>query len=283
MTRNKSRNFRAAAVGLGLLTLAAAATSPAASLTYTGSLMYSTGRYIFTQRTQSLYLYNGITAMTGALSVSLSVPVIHQNTPWISLTGTGLIPSGGTQHGSVHQGMHGGSGGHMALVDTTQYTKLGLGDPLVHVDLEIVPEKRILPSVKLTGDAKPPLASTTHGFGTGKWDYAGGLSLTKTFGTTYLFLDASYWELGNLPDQEFHNPLAYGVALGHAFGEGKYSALLSLSGDTRIQDNVDPPLQVNAAGSCRVSGRVNLSANLGVGLTESSPDFVGGLGWRVAL
>jgi hypothetical protein len=283
MIRYKHRNTITAVAGCSFLILSTAATCQALSLTYSGLLLYSTGKYIFTQRTNSVHLYNGITASGGIFSVSVSVPLIHQNTPWISLTGAGMIPSGGTQHGMVRQVRRENPKAQVALVDTTQYNNFGVGDPLVHLAMEIIKEKRALPSVKLTGDVKPPLASASHGFGTGKWDYAGGVSLAKTFGNTFLFLDASYWELGNQPNQEFHNPLVYGVSLGHAFSQGRYAGLLGLSGDTRIQDDVDPPMQAHVVGSYRLSGRVNLNANLGVGLTESTPDFIAGIGWRIAL
>jgi hypothetical protein len=49
------------------------------ALTYTGSLHYATGEYIFTERTHTLYLVNGLGLRAGGLNLSASVPLVLQN------------------------------------------------------------------------------------------------------------------------------------------------------------------------------------------------------------
>jgi len=171
----------------------------------------------------------------------------------------------------------------ISLPDTAKYDQLGLGDPVAHADVKLLEEGLIGPSIKITGDVKIPVATESHGFGTGQWDYALGLSLAKSIQTSFIFLDASYWKLGDLPGLDFHDPVVYSIALGHAFSEGRYALLLSLAGATQMQDNVDPPMQVNGAFNFKLSDRASVFFNLGAGLTESAPDFAGGVGWHIKM
>jgi hypothetical protein len=143
------------------------ATTPlyAQDLAYTGSLYFATGDYIFTDRTSSLSLSNGLTLSTGTLNLSASLPVIGQSTPWISAIGIGSVPSGGTQRGQVDG--KGRRGKQVTLVDTTQYDQVGIGDLLLHVDTEVLRESRMTPSFSLSGGVKFPIADVDRGFGTG--------------------------------------------------------------------------------------------------------------------
>lgn len=256
---------------------------------YTGSVQYATGDYIFTEKTHSVYVFNGLDLSHGRLQVSASIPVIYQTSPWISYGGVGAVPSGGPQHRTVSG--H-GSGGHgpgrgrrttVPLPDTATYAEVGVGDPSLRADLTLIRGWHG-PNVRLAGSAKPPVADVDRGFGTGAWDGGLGLALSQRLGSWFLFGEAVHWWLGDMSDLTLQNAVSYSASLGRAFQNGRWGALASLSGYTEIVDGVDPPLQAALGLNRRFGqGAYSLSASVAAGLSESMPDWSISFGLRVAL
>lgn len=270
-----------AAVGIAGAILAAA---PAvAQVAYSGSVQYATGDYIFTERTSSFYLFSGLSASFGRAIVDVSVPLIVQNTPWVSYSGGRMIASGGAEHDSVGGHMGGRHGGGISLPDTAPFDQMGLGDPVASAGVELWRERGALPSVRVLGLVKAPLADVDRGFGTGEWDYGGGLSLAKTAGSLFLFADATYWALGDLPGLELKDGLSYGVAVGIPFGGARWSLLGSFSGSTTVVEGTDPPAQIGVGVSRYLDSGRSLSGSAAMGLSESSPDLSLSIGWRIPL
>ena len=272
------RTYAAAVIVLANITTATSLYGQ--TVNYTGSLQFSTGKYIFTERTSSLYFYNGLIVNAGQFSVSASIPLIVQNSPWISTSGVGMIPSGGTQHSEVGKATRRNK---IALEDSTNYEEIGLGDPFVSGMLNLLEERGAIPGLSFTTGVKIPMASADQGFGTGEWDYGFGGSLSKSFRSTFIFVDVSYWVLGDLPDLDFEDPVLYSFAVGHTLADGEWGVLASLSGNSRTIERVDPPMQVSLAGNYRVSTDIHLMGSVAVGLTETSPDFVVSFGWRTGI
>lgn len=284
-----------AGIVAALLLLAAPslASVRAQDVSYSGSLQYATGSYIFSERTHSVYLSNGLHLSTERVDLSASVPVIFQSTPWVSYTTVGGVPSGGPQQGAVrgrrHEDNRRGSDGHnrsdVTVPDTASYNQVGVGDPSGRIDVEVIQEGQTRPGLGLIGTAKAPLADVDRGFGTGAWDAGLGVSLSKRLGTWFLFGEAVYWWMGDMDDLALQNSVSYAVSLGRAFRQGQLGLLLSLSGYTaEIVEDVDPPLR----GSVGVNysfggGQYSLNSSASFGLTESTPDASISLGWRVRL
>ncbi len=273
------RRALAAAAGI-LLLLAAASPAPGSVFSYAGSLQFAAGSYIFNQTTIGLFLFNGITVSAGGFILSANLPLIFQSTPYISYSGAGMLPSGGSEHSQV-SGRRGGR--QIILSEPVDVQEFGIGDPLLYVGLRLWKESGFLPSVQVTGQAKAPLASVEQGFGTGEWDCAGGISLSKKAGSVFLFLDLNYWKLGDLPELELKDPLSYSLSVGKPLSGGKYALLVSYSGCTRIISEVEPPSFLGIGFSYRVDSRGSLMVNASFGLSESVPDFTVSLGWTIGL
>jgi len=255
-------------------------TPPGDAATYTGSVQLTSGEYIFSERTTNFSFYNGVAFSAGPVGISVSIPITYQSTPWVSYSGSGMIPSGGDQHSEVGGRTH---GGQMTLADTVEYDQIALGDPMLHADFELLKERKAIPSVYVTADLKAPLADIDRGFGTGEWDYGAGLSLVKGFGRSLFLIDVTYWVLGDLPDLELHDPVAYSFAAGHTLAAGKYAVLASFSGYSRVLDDVDPTAQVGIGASYSLNSGATLSGNVALGVTESTPDISVSLGWQIGL
>jgi len=268
----------AAVAGVLFVTLAAASSALGASVAYTGSLQFATGNYIFDQNTNGYYFFNGLSFSAGPFSFSGSLPMIFQSTPYVSYSGVGILPSGGSESSAVN-GRQGR--GQVVLPEPVDFEQFGLGDPLLHMDLEVFKEGKLIPSVRLMAEIKVPLADVDKGFGTGEWDYSGGLSISKALGKTFVFVDLSYWIMGDLPELELKDTLSYSIALGQSLAGGKFALLASYSGYTQIIADVEPPSIIGLGLSYRIDSKKSFIVNSTFGLTESTPDFSVSLGWRI--
>ena len=269
----------AAAAGAVLMALAAV---PAAggTLSYTGSLQMARGTYIFTQPTSAYFFFNGLTFSSGAFTLAATIPVIYQSTPYVSYTGVGILPSGGSESTSVNQRQ----GREPVLVpEVVQFSQYGIGDPVLSVGLTVVKESRSTPAVHLSGQIKAPVADVERGFGTGEWDYGGGLGLSKRLGNVFLFADVNYWVLGDLADLELRNALSYALSVGHAFAGGRLALMASYSGITEVITGVATPSSLGLGLSVKAGRASSLMLNTAFGLSEASPDLSLSLGWSIGL
>lgn len=279
MTAREVRKKILAAAAAGATMVALAALPAAAgTFSYTGSLQMARGDYFFTQTTSGLFLFNGFSFVSRRFSLTASVPLIFQNTPYVSYTGVGVLPSGGTESSTVSQRQ---GREPVVLPEVVDVRQSGLGDPLVTASLTLVEESSSLPAIQLSGLAKAPLADVEKGFGTGEWDWSAGLSVSKRFGRVFLFADVNYWIMGDLPDLELRNAWAYGISIGQSFGHGRFAVLASYSGTSEVIAGVEPPSSLGLGFSIKVGRLTSLMIQSAFGLSEAAPDLSLSLGWSI--
>jgi len=250
------------------------------SVTYIGSLQFASGRYFFDETTTGLYFLNGLALKTGPLTLTATVPLVYQSSPYVSYTAMGVLPSGGS--GSEY--VRGRRRGEIVILpEVVEFSQVGVGDPMISGGLEITNDSRSLPSIQLTGQVKIPLAGVDQGFGTGAWDYALGAAVSKRLGRTFVFADASYWILGDLPELELKNAWSYAFSIGRAFNGGRQALLVSYTAYTGIITEVAPPKSLGVGLSFRTGQKTTLMLNGSIGLSESSPDFTISVGWSSRL
>jgi len=103
---SSNRGAKAARVPWALtaaLLLATASPLAGQKIRYDGSLGYSGGTYFFEETTHSIYLNTGLTLDLGRLDLSVSVPLVFQNSGLVSLVGGIPVPTGGEESGIVGQ------------------------------------------------------------------------------------------------------------------------------------------------------------------------------------
>ncbi len=266
--------------GVALLTIAAPALLWAGPFSYTGSVGFSTGDYLFTEPTSSFYLSNGLVLNTGRFTLSAEIPVVLQTTPWLSYSAIGYIPSGGDQNRMIKKGIHQGK---ITLPETSNYDQIGLGDPTVFLSYVLFQEGISTPSLSVTGNLKIPIAAVDHGFGTGEWDYGFGGSVGKTFTTTMVMLDASYWIIGDMPDLELKDTFLYSLSVGRLYRHGRVGVMGSFSGSSRTIEGTDPPLQIGLGVNHNTRPGQAVTLSVMIGLTQTAPDFALAFGWRLGL
>ena len=262
----------------------------ARAVAWIGGIQYATGDYIFTQRTWSIYLSNGLTWNGGRWRLTGSVPVVMQDAGWVQYGGAGMmLPTGGmSTAGSAtsasNGGMMGGAmhGGTMSAASNMPFSNVGIGDPVGRVELVLWQADRAS-RLSVVGSAKAPLADVSHGFGTGEWDAGGGLSGSTAIGEIFVFGDAMYWALGDPPGASLRNVVTYGLSIGRPFPGYRWSAFASVSGASSYWPGVDAPAQAGVGVGYLISSGSSLTASGALGLTQTAPTIAFALGWRVPL
>ena len=290
------RALRALAIGTLLFGVGSPgrAQSPSHRLALTGSAQYAAGDFIFTQRTWSAYLSNGLTWSNSRLSVTMMLPIVMQDQGWVQYGGSGMmLPTGGisgpassgTPPSGNNGGMMGGSmhgGTTMASADMP-LGSIGIGDPVGRVEVGLSGTNGGATGLAVVGSAKAPLGSVSRGFSTGEWDAGVGLSAHAVAIGMMFFGDVMYWSLGNPPGVPLRNVAAYSVSVGRPLRSARWSVLGNVSGATGYWPGVDAPVQAGVGVGYLLESGSSVNALGTLGLTRTAPAASLGLGWRVPL
>jgi hypothetical protein len=154
-----------------------------------------------------------------------------------------------------------------------------VGDPNVGVSVSVLRMRRL--SLMLGATAKIPVTDTAS-LGTGAWDVGGSLSLSYVLGGgTMLSANLGYWAMGDLPELPLRNPILGSVGLAHLFPTGWGLSSGVYASQSMIEGFADPVSL--GAGVMRGTARGSVGVTVGVGLTETAPDFSIAASWRVNL
>lgn len=284
-----------------LVALAVTGTAAKAqSLDYIGGLQSTSGHYVFDQSTVSHVLSNGLVLSGARWRVSASLPVIMQNSSAVTYIGGQPLPTGGPggvlgnrESGErVPMRRRGGAGlsafptasaiDSAAAPEAPGPYELALGDPFLSAGFDLVSAGTHRLGTQLF--TKIPVADPASGVGTGEFDFGAGLSYAFIGSRALLFVDGSYWKLGDLPDLPLNDIVSGGIGVGRALDSaGRWSLLGTFNASTSVVENVEAPMAAGLGlGYLLPSGRA-INASLSVGLSESSPDWSLALGWRTSL
>ena len=253
----------------------------AQGLVYEGGLGMTTGRYFFDTRTTSLSLSSGLAYTTGRLTLRVALPIVAQNSPLVTVSGAGGLPSGGPFGGMVSDsgGQQGMRRRHLPVGSTAQRDySAAVGDPVAQAGVRLVAGSRF--TLRAGAAVKAPLADTAT-YGTGRWDAGVSLGATGYFGSAvFLSVDAAWWHLGDLPALDFRDPLVGSLAVDRLLGNWALGVVVS-GGTTAVPGYAAPALI--GMSLSRVTARGGWGVMASAGLTETAPDLFVGVSWRVRL
>jgi hypothetical protein len=226
---------------------------------FEGGLLFARGDDVYVEPTNSGSFSAGLGWSAGRLTLRATVPVFVRDTRLLELRSA--LPAAA------------------APTSTRASYDMALTDPFLQAHVALLPPGRTALGVVAT--VKVPVAAAGE-FGTGRWDYGVGASVSRTVGSASLLgLDLGYWRLGDPPDLELQDVLMGSVTLGHSLTR-RWSASVSLSGSRSAIPGYDDPCWLGLLVG-RASGRGMLGVTLSAGLTPTAPDFGVGLIWRVRL
>lgn len=240
-----------------------------------------------------MYFINSLGYSGDRGNLRLNLPFVIQNSPWISYSEGGLLPTGGKRHERVGQSSHSSS---MMMQDTLRQRRhrvdvpsgdAGLrarfSDPGVSAMYRVYDSWTGNTSLQLNGSVKIPLTNPDNGFGTGAWDFGFGLSGMQRLRSWFVSTDVMYWYLGDMEDLDLNNPLTGSVGISYSFGDSGWLMSGSIYGSTPIIDDYDPPVSLMAGVGYMYSPRASINGTVSFGLTESSADFSIGMGWSIRI
>jgi hypothetical protein len=242
------------------------------------SLQYASGNYLSDQQLHSWYLYGGIRYQANDFYAALSIPFIASNGQNVSQFGNIYIPNHMGSGSSGMTGTGGRPGGHMMgggnLVTSSSTENYGLGDLYFYAGYNILNSFTSPVGLSADGYIKFPTASTSNGFGTGKFDFSLSGTLRKNFGSYLVYASGGFIYLGNPDSVTYNNPVTFNAGIGKFFGNGDLSVLLSYSMYSKILDIYQRPQQVSLGLNIMSNDKMTYTFIGSAGLSNSSPDFV---------
>ena len=239
---------------------------------YSGSVQYAYGNYIYTAKTQIYYVLSHLRYHTARYRLRLGLPVIAQNSSLVAFGGSGMMPRRGV---AANDGMgrnHEGGMGFISESNARQFD-FGFGDLFLNAEYTMLNEVGLMPAITMTGQLKIPTGSTSMGISTGAWDYGAGLSFKKSESHRYALVDVGYYWIGDTPAIDYQNALSFGAGYGHRFEDGKYGFLLYLSGYSKILKDYQAPSQFSFIANYQMNSGVALNGGFNYGLSNTVPDF----------
>ncbi|MDH3703005.1 MAG: transporter [Alphaproteobacteria bacterium] len=219
---------------------------------------YTTGDYGTGSNTDILFIPFTGKYEHGPWVVGMTIPYIH-------IDGDGSVV-GGTD-GSPIVGDESGGG---------RTVKSGLGDIVALLTYSILPKKKTLPLVELTGKIKFPTANENDGLGTGEFDYSVQVDISQKFGKITPFGTLGYRFVGE-PSGTNLNDIFF-LSLGGSYAlQEKWSAGLIFDYRQSTSDAADDPAELTPFVVWKVHKDWSLNTYGLIGLTDGSADYGGGL------
>jgi hypothetical protein len=272
---------RARSSWIVLLTMVSTSTLFAGNLSVSGDVQGWNGKYIYETTTTTYALNLGMHYEEERIALSLSLPILFQNSDLVGRSGGMMLPHSGAG-GSSMPGSTSHHGGGMML-NSSQASSFvsGVGDIQLMGNYRVAEQTDVLPSVAITAQTKVPTANTT--FSTGEWDCGGGIALNKQFGTIGTFANVGYLVLGDPPGVDYQNPWTYGIGVGNVFADGKFSIMLNYEAYTRVLENYDAPRETSIGILYQISPSTSLSAISSFGLSGTTPGVGVAIGTSVVI
>lgn len=294
----------------------ASGTAFAQQFEWTGNLMWGSGTYTLTERTDTKAFVNTFAWSNGRIRVELAIPYVDQDTPYVRFVGGIPAPTGrqagagggggggtgGGGGGGTGGGGGGGTGGgggggkgggsgnnspaHPVEVpdpDTQEFDGRGIGDPILRVDGVVLGDLSLGRALGLWAAVKAPVADVTSGFGTGEWDTGGGLAFTFSTNNLWFGAEAGYWLLGDPVDFELTNPFVLRLEIDRSVGTGPWSLGARFDGSTETVDGAGNRAVLSGIFRRYFKHGRQIEMRIGAGLTDASPDWVVSFGWRLPL
>jgi len=152
----------------------------------------------------------------------------------------------------------------------------GLGDIILRLGVIAQTEETKLPQLRPSLFIKCPTANVSDGLGTGEFDIGIGVEASKWFGNTYLTGEGFYTYQGKADGFGLKNYFSFTTGVGYQATES-VKPMLIVKGATAPSTGLDGLLEARARVIWSLTGTTALDLYGSRGITDSSPDYGGGM------
>ncbi|MDE2027836.1 MAG: transporter [Candidatus Omnitrophica bacterium] len=221
----------------------------------TSSVTYATGDFGTGTTTDTVYIPVTVSRYFSQGKLDLTIPYAYKK----SGPGVTLINGRGVRTSHATDG-------------TT--TSSGLGDILLKGSYYLLQETDSKPfNMSLIDQVKLPTADDKKGLGTGKFDDTIGTELSKSLGDYWqVFSNLYYTFVGSPNGEDLKNQFTYDVGAGYKV-TSQIWAHLYYEESTAIISDTSNPRTLFIGGDYQLTPPVDIFSDLGIGLSEGSPDI----------
>jgi hypothetical protein len=247
---------------------------------------FASGNYGTDTTTRSVYMPLTATwSPNDRFDIGIEVPFIYQssstvttdlytNTQSVTTAKTTARGGPGGNHGTVLQQQTGnasatGSGSSAAAVS-------GLGDIILRGGVIALFEGTHAPMIRPSLFIKCPTAKFSDGLGTGEFDFGVGVEASKWLGNTHLTGEGFYTYQGKADGFGLQNYFSYTAGIGYQLTKSIETMVLA-KGATAPSIYSTDLLEVRARIIWQLTGTTSLDLFGSRGITDSSPEYGGGI------
>ncbi len=227
---------------------------------------------------------------TERLDVELTVPLLYQRTTNVghAVLGTGVqSPSKSVARGSMYgaggsvggtgsggaMGAPGGGGGGGGMFGG----EYGLGDITLTCGYVFIKDSDTTPQMRPILYVKFPTADESKGFGTGEFDFGGGVAFSKWLDNWQPFAEGRYIVQGGAHDETGAlNFVTADAGVAYSWSERLATSMYARFG-SRLFDGLSAPLEARLKTVWRFGERAYTEVYALKGLSDGSPDYGGGI------
>lgn len=231
---------------------------------------FASGSYVGTETTRSIYMPLVATWFpTDRIDIGIEIPFVYQSSP---NTPAGMFQ---TIQGSTAKTVAMGNGQHSGGLGLLSGTS-GIGDIIIRLGMISLFESTRVPQLRPSLFIKCPTASKSDNLGTGEFDAGVGLEASKWFGRANISSEVFYVYQGKTASWGLKNYFSYNAGVAYQITETVIPRLV-VKGASAISDNTEAPFEVRAQLGWVLTRTTSLDFFASRGLSDSSPDFGGGI------
>lgn len=260
--------------------------NPVASVSIGAEL--SSGKYNTATTTRTIYVPLIVSWYPSErIDMSLELPFIYQSSSSVTtsiyqnpavVSSSQTVARNGGPGGIISNGSGASNGSGTGASGSSGYSSAtsSLGDIILRAGYIQLFEKGAMPQVRTSLFVKAPTASVSAGLGTGEFDLGGGLDLNKWFGNMLLGGEVIFTYQGKVSDFGLNNYVSYSGTLGYQLTD-TVRPMLSIKGATAPSSYSDDLLEVRGRLFWNITPTTNLDIYASRGISDSSPDYGGGV------
>ncbi|ABQ27569.1 transporter [Geotalea uraniireducens] len=241
---------------------------------------FASGKYGTDITTDTVYMPLIVTWFpTARLDVGTEIPFVYQSSSLVTTDIFRASQVNGTAKLVARQGGPGGKGGNHSAASSNgaaEPATSGMGDIILRIGYVALAEGRRAPRIRPSLFVKFPTASERDGLGTGELDAGAGMEVSKWFDDLIVTAEAFYNYQGKAAGLGLKNYVSYTVGTGYQLTD-RFRPLLLVRGASEPAEDATDLLELRAKGFYEITRRTGIEMYAAKGITDSSPDYGGGI------